>query len=80
MTLYLTVAALWTAYMTVETYLFSSPKSRPYFVGFLITEFVLMPVSLAVELMEGGRLRKRLAQLRRWGGAGVGRRSRRTAA
>ena len=51
LTLYLTLATLWTVYMAIETYGFSNPHSRPYFVGFLMTEFVLMPISLALELM-----------------------------
>ena len=66
LTLYLTLATLWTVYMAVETYGFSNPRSRPYFVGFLMTEFVLMPISLALELMTAdGYLRRRIAQVRR---------------
>jgi hypothetical protein len=65
LTLYLTLATLWTVYMAVETYGFSNPRSRPYFVGFLMTEFVLMPISLALELMTAdGYLRHRIAQAR----------------
>ena len=66
LTLYLTLATLWTVYMAIETYGFSNPRSRPYFVGFLMTEFVLMPISLALELMRAdGYLRHRIAQVRR---------------
>lgn len=66
LTLYLTLATLWTVYMAVETYGFSNPHSRPYFVGFLMTEFVLMPISFALELMTAdGYLRHRIAQMRR---------------
>ena len=61
LTLYLTLATLWTVYMAVETYGFSNPRSRPYFVGFLMTEFVLMPISLALELTTtDGYLRRRI--------------------
>ena len=47
--------------MAVETYGFSNPRSRPYFVGFLMTEIVLMPISLALELTTtDGYLRRRI--------------------
>jgi len=59
MTTYLVLATLWTFYMAFETYVFSRPQSRPYFVGFLITHMLLAPLSFVMSLTSGV-LRERL--------------------
>lgn len=53
MTLYLTLSFLWTMYMSLETYIFGRPQSRPHFIGFLITHTLLAPVSFAISLTSG---------------------------
>lgn len=53
MAVYITLVSLWTIYMTLETYVFSRPQSRPHFVGFLITHVFLAPVSFAISLTSG---------------------------
>jgi uncharacterized membrane protein YozB (DUF420 family) len=53
MTTYLVFAILWTLYMAFETYVFSRPQSRPYFVGFLITHMLLAPLSFVMSLTSG---------------------------
>lgn len=53
MTTYLTLVAIWTAYMAFETYVFSRPQSRPHFVGFLMTHSLLAPFSLVISLTAG---------------------------
>lgn len=50
---YLVLATLWTLYMGIETYVFSRPQSRPYFVGFLITHMLLAPLSFVLSLTSG---------------------------
>ncbi len=50
---YLVLATLWTFYMGIETYVFSRPQSRPYFVGFLITHMLLAPLSFVLSLTSG---------------------------
>jgi uncharacterized membrane protein YGL010W len=60
-TIYLFTCLLWLAYRTVEAYGFERKQSRPYFVGHLITEFVLAPISIALELAPGGTLRQRIS-------------------
>ena len=57
---YLIFALLWTAYMAFETYTFSRPQSRPHFIGFFITHFLLAPISFAVSATSGV-LRERVA-------------------
>ena len=57
---YLAFVFAWTIYRGIETYMYERPQSRPYFVGFLITEVALAPFSLAIELMDGGTLRERI--------------------
>jgi hypothetical protein len=64
LTVYFAFMTLWLAYRGWETYVVQRPQARPYFVGFLITEAVLMPFSVAIELMEGGTLRKRINDAR----------------
>ena len=59
MTVYITLALLWTTYMGLETYVFGRPQSRPYFVGFFITHMLLAPVSFVLSLTSGV-LRERL--------------------
>lgn len=59
MVTYLVLASLWTLYMGFETYVFSRPQSRPYFVGFLITHMLLAPLSFVLSLTTGV-LRERL--------------------
>ncbi|HKL88130.1 MAG TPA: hypothetical protein VJ884_03920 [Salinibacter sp.] len=59
MTTYFVFATLWTLYMAFETYVFSRPQSRPYFVGFLITHMLLAPLSFVMSLTSGV-LRERL--------------------
>lgn len=39
--------------MTLETYVFSRPQSRPHFVGFLITHLLLAPISFAISATSG---------------------------
>jgi len=56
---YLTFAAIWTTYMAYETYNYVRPQSRPYFVGFLISNLVLTPFSFVLSLT-GGILGERL--------------------
>lgn len=53
MTAYLIFVALWTLYMAFETYTFSRPQSRPHFVGFLITNIVLAPISFVLSATGG---------------------------
>ena len=53
MVTYLVLATLWTLYMAFETYVFSRPQSRPYFVGFLITHMLLAPLSFVISLTSG---------------------------
>ncbi len=53
MTLYVTLASLWTMYMAVETYVFGRPQSRPHFVGFLVTHTVLAPLSFVLSATSG---------------------------
>lgn len=53
MTVYITLALLWTLYMALETYVFARPQSRPHFVGFLITHTLLAPVSFAISATSG---------------------------
>jgi hypothetical protein len=53
MTVYITLALLWTAYMGLETYVFGRPQSRPHFVGFLITHTLLAPVSFVISATSG---------------------------
>lgn len=53
MTTYLVLATLWTLYMGFETYAFTRPQSRPYFVGFLITHMLLAPLSFVLSLYDG---------------------------
>lgn len=53
MVTYLVLATLWTLYMAFETYVFSRPQSRPYFVGFLITHMLLAPLSFVMSLTSG---------------------------
>jgi hypothetical protein len=53
MTVYLTFALLWTAYMAFETYTFSRPQSRPHIAGFFITHFLLAPISFAISATSG---------------------------
>ncbi len=53
MTVYITLAFFWTAYMAIETYVFSRPQSRPHFVGFLITHTLLAPVSFVLSATSG---------------------------
>lgn len=53
MATYLVLATLWTLYMGFETYVFSRPQSRPYFVGFLITHMLLAPLSFVMSLTSG---------------------------
>lgn len=60
LSMYLFACTLWLAYRTVEAYKFERKQSRPYFVGHLITEFVLAPISFLLELMPGGTLRERI--------------------
>jgi hypothetical protein len=50
---YLVLASLWTLYMGFETYVFSRPQSRPYFVGFLMTHLLLAPLSFVMSLTSG---------------------------
>lgn len=59
MVTYLVLATLWTLYMAFETYVFSRPQSRPYFVGFLITHMLLAPFSFVMSATSGV-LRERL--------------------
>jgi hypothetical protein len=60
MTVYLILVLLWTAYRAFEAYVFERPQSRPYWVGFLISELVLAPFSFVLELMPGGTLHERI--------------------
>jgi hypothetical protein len=60
MTVYLTLAILWTLYMGFETYVFARPQGRPYFVGFLITHLLLAPLSFVLSATSG-ILRDRVA-------------------
>lgn len=53
MTLYITLASIWTMYMAFETYIFGRPQSRPHFVGFLVTHAVLAPLSFALSITDG---------------------------
>lgn len=53
MVTYLVLATLWTLYMGFETYVFTRPQSRPYFVGFLITHMLLAPLSFVMSLTSG---------------------------
>ncbi len=50
---YLVLATLWTLYMGFETYVFTRPQSRPYFVGFFITHMLLAPISFVMSLTSG---------------------------
>ncbi len=59
MVTYFVLASLWTLYMGVETYVFSRPQARPYFVGFLMTHLLLAPLSFVLSLTSG-ILRERL--------------------
>jgi len=59
MTTYLTFVALWTLYMAFETYTYTRPQSRPYFVGLLITHTLLAPISFVLSLT-GGLLQERI--------------------
>jgi hypothetical protein len=49
----LTIATLWTLYMSVETYVFQRPQGRPYWVGFFITNFVLFWISIPLSVTSG---------------------------
>lgn len=53
MSTYLTLSFFWTLYMAVETYIFGRPQSRPHFVGFLITNLLLAPISFALSVTDG---------------------------
>lgn len=53
MTTYLVLAILWTLYMAFETYVFSRPQSRPHFVGFLVTNLLLAPISFVLSATSG---------------------------
>ena len=53
MTVYLTLAFLWTLYMALETYVFGRPQSRPHFAGFLIVHTLLAPVSFVLSATSG---------------------------
>jgi hypothetical protein len=53
MTVYITLASLWTMYMALETYVFGRPQSRPHFVGFFITHTLLAPVSFVLSATSG---------------------------
>lgn len=59
MTTYLIFVAMWTLYMAFETYTFNRPQSRPHFVGFLITNTLLAPLSFVLSLT-GGVLNERI--------------------
>lgn len=59
MTTYLTFVALWTLYMAFENFIYVRPQSRPHFVGFLITNTLLAPISFVLSLY-GGILRDRI--------------------
>jgi len=50
---YPVLATLWTLYMGFETYVFTRPQSRPYFVGFFITHMLLAPISFVMSLTSG---------------------------
>lgn len=49
----LTIATLWTLYMSVETYVFQRPQGRPYWVGFFITNFFLFWISIPLSATSG---------------------------
>jgi len=49
----LTIATLWTLYMSVETYVFQRPQGRPYWVGFFITNFILFWISIPLSATSG---------------------------
>jgi len=53
MTTYLVLAILWTLYMAFETYVFSRPQSRPHFVGFVVTNLLLAPISFVLSATSG---------------------------
>ncbi len=59
MTVYLTLAFLWTMYIGLETYIFGRPQSRPHIVGFLIINTLLAPISFVLSAT-GGVLRERV--------------------
>lgn len=53
MTIYLLFALLWTLYMAFETYVFTRPQSRPYFVGFLMVHLLLAPLAFVLSATSG---------------------------
>jgi S-adenosylmethionine:tRNA-ribosyltransferase-isomerase (queuine synthetase) len=53
LTTYIIFVALWTVYMAFETYTFTRPQSRPHFVGFLITNTILAPMSFVLSASAG---------------------------
>jgi len=59
MEIYLTFVILWTLYMAFENFMYVRPQSRPHFVGFLITNTLLAPISFVLSLY-GGILGDRL--------------------
>lgn len=48
-----TVVALFTVWLGIETYVFTRPQQRQYFVGFLFYTLVCWPIAIPIECTTG---------------------------